>query len=639
MIKTGFSFNYNGERKYFDKSGVHKIDENLTVNCIRREFPEYNAADWVLWFENTGNEKTGIISDILDCDTEVTVTHTDIVRAGYCPKDDYPALVCLMGCVGFGVYNFDDEASAVEYKLHTEYFHPSYKNRYSYRNDTGRSSDGTTPFFKVVGKGKGAVIAIGWTGGWKADFFYDDNGNVSVKTGLQNKTNFYLEPGEKLRTSSILIMEFDKSDSLDSTNKFRHLIKNHFSHRACTKADRDGLMAFEMWGGLPSEEMKKRISKLREYDIKFEELWIDAGWYGQCKNCDSPYGGDWYQFAGEWEINRRVHPALLQDVKKEANDAGMNMMLWFEPERATGHVPIVKEHPEYFIPKNNGDYIVNYGNDKARNYIFEVLSKHISELGMSCYRQDFNTNLNILFANTDAEDRKGISEIKHICGMYKLWDDLHERFPNLLIDNCSSGGRRFDIETLRRSIAFFRSDYQCAFNSNGNVYQAHNSGIQNYMPYNGCTTKVKNDTYNARSSYSSSWGCACYNAIFQSMEHEDFLWLKHISDEYRRIRKYFSCDFYNHGSKVYDLTSWAVWQYHDEESSSGIVMAFRRDESPFDSIGISLKGIRSGAVIELENLNDGTFSSCTANADGKSDFDIVLQEKKSSIIYEYKIIR
>ena len=68
-------------------------------------------------------------------------------------------------------------------------------------------------------------------------------------------------------------------------------------------------------------------------------------------------------------------------------------------------------------------------------------------------------------------------------------------------------------------------------------------------------------------------------------------------------------------------------------------MAFRRDESPFDRIGISLKGIRSGAVIELENLNDGTFSSCTANADGKSDFDIVLQEKKSSIIYEYKIIK
>ena len=639
MIKTGFSFNYNGERKYFDKSGVHKIDENLTVNCIRREFSEYNAADWVIWFENTGKENTKIISDILDCDTIITVEVPGEYGVGIKTEGDYPAITSQKGCINGGIYNYNDAASAEEYKLCRDYLHPGFKDRYKYRNLTGRSSDGTTPFFTLTGGNKGAVLAIGWTGGWKADFYHDVDGRISVKTGLQNKTNFYLEPGEKVRTSSVLIMEFDKTDSIDYSNKFRRLIKNHFSHKACTSSEKDGLMAFEMWGGLPSEEMTLRIDKLKEYDIKFEELWIDAGWYGQCTKCDSPFGGDWYMYAGEWEINGRVHPGMLQDVRKAANSVGMNMMLWFEPERATGHVPIVKEHPEYFIPKNNGDFIVNYGRDDARNYIFNVLSKHIEELGMSCYRQDFNTDLNILFANTDAEDRKGISEIKHICGMYKLWDDLQAKYPGLLIDNCSSGGRRIDIETLRRSIPFFRSDYQCAFNSNGNVYQAHNSGIQNYMPYNGCTTKVKNDTYNARSSYSSSWGCACYNAIFQSMEHEDFLWLKHISDEYRRIRKYFSCDFYNHGSKVYDLASWAVWQYHDEESSSGIVMAFRRDESPFDRINISLKGIGVEDVLEIENLNDGTKRNCIVKSDTETYFEIELPQKKSSIIYEYKITR
>jgi len=637
MIKTGFSFDYCGERKKFDREGTYKIDDNLTVTCVRREFKKYDAADWVIWFENTGKENTDIISNILDCDTSLPLQHIGYPRSGLLAEPDYPALIWQNGCVDGNVYNFDDEASAVEYKLHTEYFHPSYKNRYSYRNVTGRSSDGTTPFFKVVSKGKGAVIAIGWTGGWKADFLYDDNGNVSVKTGLQNKTNFYLEPGEKVRTSSILIMEFSSDDPIDVTNKFRRLIKEHFSHKTCGTS-RDGLMAFELWGGLPSEEMVKRLRKLKEYDIKLDDLWIDAGWYGQCKNCDTPYGGDWYMYAGEWEINKRVHPNMLRDVKEAANDAGMSMMLWFEPERATGHVPIVKEHPEYFIPKNNGDYIVNYGNDEARNYILEILSRYVKDLGMSCYRQDFNTDLNVLFANADADDRKGISEIKHICGLYRLWDDLHERFPHLLIDNCSSGGRRIDIETMKRSIAFFRSDYQCAFNSNGNVYQAHNSGINNYIPYNGCTTKVKNDDYNVRSSYSSSWGCACYNAIFQEMEHKDFLWLKKVTDEYRRIRRYFSCDFYDHGSKVYDLTSWAVWQYHDAQSGSGIVMAFRRDNSPFDRVKITLKGVDFGAAVEFESLNDGTRNTVVAgNTDG--DIEIVLPEKKSSIIYEYKIIK
>ncbi len=637
MIKTGFSFTYGGERKAFAEAGTYKIDDNLTITCVRRDFEKYNAADWVIYFENTGKENTGIISDILDCDTEIELNNADYQK-GFIAKEGYPALISQKGCVGGGIYCYDDATSATEFGLLTQYFHPGYPRGFSFANLSGRSSDGTVPFFTLTSKGKGAVVAIGWTGTWKADFKYDYNGRASVKTGLQNKTNFYLEPGEKIRTSSVLIMEYSDADKLSYDNKFRRLIKEHFSHKACTNTNRDGLLAFELWGGLPSEEMVKRLKQLKEYGIVFEDLWIDAGWYGQCQKCDSPYDGDWSRFAGEWEINRRVHPDMFQDVRRAANDAGMGMMLWFEPERATEYVPMVKEHPEYFLFKGNGTFIVNYGNEEARNYIFKMLSQYIEELSMSCYRQDFNTDLDVLFANTDAEDRKGISEIKHICGMYKLWDDLLERFPELLIDNCSSGGRRIDIETIRRSIAFFRSDYQCAFNSNANVYQAHNSGISTYLPYNGCTTKVKNDTYNARSSYSSSWGCACYNAVFQSMEHEDFLWLKKTLDEYRRIRKYYSCDFYNLGSAVYDLSSWAIWQYNDEETKSGIVLAFRRDESPFDRVKISLKGLCKCDTIELENLNDGTKSIITVTDSINGDLEIILPEKKSSVIYEYKVI-
>lgn len=637
MIKTGFSFNYGGERKYFDNAGTYKIDDNLTITCIRRDFKKYGAADWVIYFENTGNENTGIISDVLDCDTTVAVKHINYPRVGLIAESNYPALIWQKGCVSGSVYNYDDITSAEEFRLHKVFFHPAYPNGHSFQNITARSSDGTTPFFTVIGDGNGAVIAVGWTGGWKADLVYDNAGNVSVKTGLQAKTNFYLEPGEKIRTSSVLIMEFSENDDIDYNNKFRRLVREHFSHTACTDTQREGILAFELWGGLPSTEMIKRLTELKKYDIKLEDLWIDAGWYGQCNDCNSPYNGDWSKFAGEWEINRRVHPALFQDVKKAANDAGLNMMLWFEPERATNQVPMVTKHPEYFLPSGN-NFILNYGNEKAREYIYETLSSYIENLGMSCYRQDFNTALDKVFAEADAEDRQGITEIKHICGMYELWDRLLTRFPGLLIDNCASGGRRIDIETIRRSTFIFRSDYQVAFNSNGNVYQAHNSGISSYLPYNGCSTKVKNDIYNVRSSYSSSWGVACYNAVFQEMSEDDFMWLKKTTDEYIRIRKYLSCDFYSLASNIYDLTSWSVWQYNDADTNSGIVMAFRRDKSPFEKISVKLKGIKSGSVVEFENLNDGSKTQQKIY-DKDTNFEITLPERKSSVIYEYKIIQ
>jgi hypothetical protein len=163
------------------------------------------------------------------------------------------------------------------------------------------------------------------------------------------------------------------------------------------------------------------------------------------------------------------------------------------------------------------------------------------------------------------------------------------------------------------------------------VLQTHNANISCYLPYNGCTTKTKNDTYAIRSSYSSSWGGAFYNTIFQSMSEEDFRWAKAVTDEYRKIRKYFSEDFYNHGSQVLDDTSWAIWQYDDPATQSGIVMAFRRSNSPFAQVDIALKGQYAGKTLTYTDLN--------AKVSFESDnvLQICLPEKRSSVILTYKL--
>ena len=89
-------------------------------------------------------------------------------------------------------------------------------------------------------------------------------------------------------------------------------------------------------------------------------------------------------------------------------------------------------------------------------------------------------------------------------------------------------------------------------------------------------------------------------------------------------------DFYNHGTSCFDPTAWAIWQYHDPEEQSGIVMAFRREESPFDSVKIDLKGLLAGKTYQAENLNDGTAKSIT------DTLEISLPEKRTSVIFKYK---
>ncbi len=214
-------------------------------------------------------------------------------------------------------------------------------------------------------------------------------------------------------------------------------------------------------------------------------------------------------------------------------------------------------------------------------------------------------------------------------GLYSLWDRLQQRFPQLMIDNCASGGRRIDIETTSRAIPFFRSDYQCSFTATPEVEQVHNAGISRILPCSGCTTKVKGDTYTARSAYSASFGLACYNAVFQTMDEADFAWAAGICAEYRRIQPYFRKDFYNLASAVYDDTAWAVWQYDDPAEGSGVIMAFRRSVSPYNAICLQPKHISIQTRLELLDGN-GT----AVFEDG--ELKITLPEKRSSTVILYR---
>ncbi len=617
----GYSFLY--DEKKIDGSDSMAVDDRLSVTAEKTEYPEFNAIEWVLWFENPSQVKSGLLSEIRDIDRLAPLPEfSSLVRNIAVPGDR--AVVTMRGTTDGHDYTDSDWKSASEFAAIPHYFKWPHRQSFSIESKGGRASDGECPFFEITQGGQGEIIALGWTGDWKASFS-NENGGVRVSAGLCN-ARFYLRPGEKVRTSRVLVMKYSQGE--DGANKFRRLLRRHFSHVATHPGTSEGLFAYELWGGLSSDEMSRRIKTLKSRGLAYEDYWIDAGWYGDCKNCDDAYTGDWVSFTGDWYMNPRTHADGMADVKEAAKEAGGGLMLWFEPERIRKTTRFFKEHRDWLLECGGGDGILNLGLPEARNYVIELVDGYVKGLGLSCYRQDFNTSPAQFFAAADEEDRRGITEIRHVLGLYEVWDELLRRNPGLVIDNCSSGGRRIDIETLRRSVPFFRSDYQGGFNANADVMQAHNVGISRLLPYTGCTTKLS-DVYSMRSAYSSSHGVAFWNAAFQEESEVDWNAAKKCHDEYLRIRRFFPCDFYNLGSAVLDPAAWTVWQYHDPESGEGVVLAFRRSGSPCDLARFSLKGLPSGAKVSTENLDTGEKGVC----DG--ELEIVLPMKRSSTVILY----
>lgn len=449
-------------------------------------------------------------------------------------------------------------------------------------------------------------------------------------------------PGEKIRTSSVVMMPYH-GDVVDSQNKWRRLVKENFSLIGKEGRDRFGPLCAGIWGGMKTQSVLDRIEKIRENGLPFEYIWMDAGWYGiDTKPSPDEFDGDWWSRTGDWRVSPNIHPQGLKDVSKAAHDAGMKFLLWFEPERAVKTTPAAINHPEYFLTSDNPNEqncLLNLGNEEAWEYCYKLLSKLIEELNIDCYRQDFNFSPLAFWRRNDAPDRRGITEIKHVCGLYRLWDALLGKFSHLIIDNCASGGRRIDIETLRRSVPLWRSDHQCPANYDVEASQCHNLSFNNWMPYSGTGSGRGYDEYRIRSSYA-----AALTTNYAYSERENFCdtdekvdFLKKYTEEYLKVRPYFSEDFYPLTEMSEKLDVWCAMQFNRSEEGDGIIEVFRRENAPYETARFMLRGLNRSADYLFHDADGGEFR-LSGKELAENGIKITVPEKRKAKIYFYKTI-
>lgn len=604
---------------------VYQLD-SLLISRTLKEF-DYGAKHSLFYIENTSSQSSKIISEIKDINNDFDIDVDDDVFVpgynGYAKRRTFVYRTVGSNCSGDEYLPIPEVVGIGSRK---------------YSCAGGRSSSGLAPFFEVNnGDGKGLLMAIGWTGQWTAEFARI-NKCVNVSAGIEN-VEFYLEPGEKIRTASILVMPYDCDRDM-AHNQFKRIIKKHFSLIGNKGRSDIAPLSFQTWGGARSEFLIQQARKAGKENFGFEYFWVDAGWYGNYEGyCKSEHTGIWAEYTGDWFANKRVHPNEMRDVMSVALENGMKPLLWFEIERVVKGTKVAKEHPEWLLKGIAEDsYILNLGMEEAKQWMIDTLSHFVEELNLHCYRQDFNFEPLYNWNNNDVENRKGISQIKHIMGMYHVWDTLLEKYPHLIIDNCSSGGRRIDIETNSRSIPLWRSDAQCAFDYHAIHSQDQNIGLSRWIPYSGCGVSLPvNDQYQFRSCYSSAlstnfWG---YEE-FEDLPLDTEKVRKYVA-EYKSVRKYFSCDFYPvFGFPIESTTSFAGWQFNNPEDCDGIVMAFRRDECLSDNATITLGGLEPVADYEFTDVDTGTKMVYSSEKLLKNGFKIEINKKRSSKLYKYK---
>lgn len=616
------------------------FENGLVVTNVAKKYDKYGAYEWVNYFENTSNNPTEIISELWDCDVELPFeTEENRKYQAYFPDEKHATKVYAPVGSTWNKYEFYCNADALYNNRYAYYLFPGETKHYA--TSGGRSSEAQAPFFNVCKNGAGFIAAVGWTGQWNAELTRT-NDSVIFKSKIED-THFKLLGGEKIRTSSVVIMPYDAQ--ADSWNRWRRLLKDEFSPVGKGERDKQLPLCAGIWGGMSSKSVLDRVEKIRKNNLPFEYVWMDAGWYGEgTQPTPDEFEGDWPMHTGDWRVSRLCHPNALEDVSAAIHDAGMKFLLWFEPERVVPSVPIAREHPEYFLRTVDGkndawNYLLDLGNEEAWEYYYTTLAELIEKLHLDFYRQDFNFGPLDFWRANDAEDRRGISEIKHIMGLYRLWDALLQRFPALLIDNCASGGRRIDIETLKRSVPLWRSDLQCPANYNVDATQMHNQTFNLWMPYSGTGSGRPYDEYRIRSAYT---GGLTTNYSFSERENyceteEQIEFIRKYTTEYLKARPYFSEDFYAL-TEVSDASDiWCAIQFNRPEQKDGLLEVFVRENAPYETAKFKLNGLDETSDYIFEDADGGEFtvSGKTLIEEGLS---LTVLEKRKAKLYFYRAL-
>ncbi len=583
---------------------------SLQVTCQAIEYHDYQAVEWVVWFENHGSTDTPILENIQALDATFGSNSSGDFTLYYNGGtnnsiDDYQPLQTTLG-------------------VHANQSFVPYG---------GRPSDLVLPFFNLAQPdGSGIVLGVGWTGRWAAVFARHSDMTVNVQAGM-DITHLKLFPGEKIRTPAILALTWSGGDRMRGHNQWRRLLLTHYTPTSNGQTVQPPIAASA--GFIPFESttetnMIQAIHSISANGLQIDTYWIDAGWYA-CPN-------GWASTVGDWTADPARYPNGLKPVSDAAHARGYKLLLWFEPERVMEGTPLYVNHPDWLLAPANlppeRQYqapwrMLYYGNPAALAWAKTYFSAFIKTNGIDIYRQDLNLHPLWYWRNGEASDRQGMREIKHVMGLYEYLDFLISDNPGLLLDVCAGTGSRVDFEIMRRALNLTRSD-GAWWNPIGE--QSMTYGYSFWTAITGIGS-ISNDYYDFRSGMGGHIAVAFdYNNTGVSAWNQ---WKLNFA-QYKPIKDLYTGDFYPLTGYNLADTVWMAWQYHSPELGQGLVQAFRRPGSTATATAMTfkLRGLDPSATFTVTNL-DGGASTNTGDTLMKIGLPVTISHAPGSALIRY----
>ena len=327
----------------------------------------------------------------------------------------------------------------------------------------GESSHQEHPFIALVTNGteqeNGKVYAMHfvYSGNFMAETELCHFDNLRMTMGINpEEFSWLLTPGEEFQAPEVVIV-YSGNGLGAMTRSYHDFYRNHLI-RSKFKYEKRPILINNWEATYFDFNTDKLLDIAREAKkCGIEMLVMDDGWFGK-RNSDNCSLGD-------WKVNEEKITGGLKHLVDEVNKIGLQFGIWFEPEMISPDSDLYRAHPDWAIQiqgreatQSRNQYVLDFSRPEVRDYAYECVASVLRSANIAYVKWDMNRQLSDLGSSYLPKERQQELFHRYVLGVYELQERLVTEFPDLLLENCSGGGARFDPGMLYYSPQIWCSD-------------------------------------------------------------------------------------------------------------------------------------------------------------------------------------
>lgn len=327
----------------------------------------------------------------------------------------------------------------------------------------GKSSHQEHPFMALVTpettQDVGEVYAMNfvYSGNFIAQVERSQFDSVRMTMGIHPEGfTWKLNPGEHF-TAPEVVMVYSDEGLGKMTRQFHDLYRSHLMRSPYLHRERPILI--NNWEATYFDFNEKKLLDIAKEasELGIEMLVMDDGWFGKRDFDDNSLG--------DWQVNEEKIKGGLGCLVEEVKKLGMQFGIWFEPEMISPDSNLYRQHPDWAIQipgreitQSRAQYVLDLSRAEVVDTVYEMVAEILRSADISYVKWDMNRQLTTLGSACLPSDQQGELLHRYMLGVYELQERLIQEFPDLLLENCSGGGARFDPGMLYYSPQIWCSD-------------------------------------------------------------------------------------------------------------------------------------------------------------------------------------